>query len=161
MFALDSCHPVIYPYTGFNCTLIFPLLESVTAALWAILFIPQPKIADECNCGVSLPFFSRITCCVLGLEGGSCHLQAACKHNIGLFLVANINFRGKVTSKQAIFQSPAMASHPFSQAPGRWVPEARLGTGLTREGDGGRRVNLRNPPAWRFQGHLENHEGEL
>lgn len=28
VFALDSCHPVIYPYTGFNCALIFPTRHS-------------------------------------------------------------------------------------------------------------------------------------
>lgn len=30
VFALDSCHPVIYPYeyTGFNCALIFPICHS-------------------------------------------------------------------------------------------------------------------------------------
>lgn len=28
VFALDSCHPVIYPYMDFNCTLIFPTRHS-------------------------------------------------------------------------------------------------------------------------------------
>lgn len=64
VFALDSCHPVIYPYTAFNCTLIFPTRHSsariCNSSSWAILFIPRPKIAGECNCRWSLPFFSGV-----------------------------------------------------------------------------------------------------
>lgn len=187
VFALDSCRPVIYPYTGLNCTLIFLTRHSQARVCTGsspgslCLFLNQKELMSViARCPSPAACSSRITCRLLGLGerplSPARHLSAP--RSTVSQLTAILAERSAAANNLPItsHKLPGVSCHPFSELPqDGWAWEGSLG------GWGGKRplfpcrvspivsppllhpplVNLRNLAAQRFQGHSENQEGEV